>query len=373
MPSYLDNNINAQVLALMDRTGRRQIDQTRYATEDTAGTIKQRGAAFSQALQTLPDAYMKGSRYKYENEESQGRIKKQRRDDEAAQTEEEWANKVAGNGMTNRDNMRQEQMREAQLGNQVKEAQIKNYEAEAYAKRNPAAKPVSVADQKGRVDIATNLFAGAKDPASVAAAEQNARDLGLSNAEIAAAKGAAAGLDAKETKTKEPTDTAKRSGAFAKRATQANSIIEQLEAGGYNPADPDRAFRDLPIIRNFTMEPKDRQYKSAQNEWMSAVLRDESGASIAPSEYDNYREIYFASPNDDENTKLQKAAQRKAVEATMYDKSGGSASPDDVVAYKVPTKAAKPDGKTAIGATKPKTVIQNGHTYTLDPQTGEYK
>ncbi len=51
---------------------------------------------------------------------------------------------------------------------------------------------------------------------------------------------------------------------------------------------------------------------------MTAVLRRESGASIAPSEFDTAKEIYFPVSGDTPETVAQKAATRNTVINNFY-------------------------------------------------------
>lgn len=54
-------------------------------------------------------------------------------------------------------------------------------------------------------------------------------------------------------------------------------------------------------------------YRQAQDEFINAGLRDESGAAIQPSEYERYRQIYFAVPGDTAATLAQKRTARARV------------------------------------------------------------
>lgn len=53
-----------------------------------------------------------------------------------------------------------------------------------------------------------------------------------------------------------------------------------------------------------------KQYEQAQRDFVNAVLRRESGASISPAEFDNARKQYFPQPNDPPSVIAQKARNR---------------------------------------------------------------
>ncbi len=56
-----------------------------------------------------------------------------------------------------------------------------------------------------------------------------------------------------------------------------------------------------------------QRYRQAQDEFINAALRRESGAAIQPSEYDRFQKIYFVVPGDSPETIAQKQAARQRV------------------------------------------------------------
>jgi len=94
--------------------------------------------------------------------------------------------------------------------------------------------------------------------------------------------------------------------SYANRLAESNVILDDL---GSKFAGK---IASLPAF-NF-MKSKDRQaYEQAQKNFVTAVLRRESGASIAPSEFGTARDIYFPKPGDSMATVLQKAKSRNTV------------------------------------------------------------
>jgi len=79
-------------------------------------------------------------------------------------------------------------------------------------------------------------------------------------------------------------------------------------------------------IPNMLRSPKGQLYRAAQDEFINAGLRDESGAAIQPSEYDRYRAIYFAVPGDTAETIKRKQQARARVIKGLRSKAGNLAS-----------------------------------------------
>lgn len=67
------------------------------------------------------------------------------------------------------------------------------------------------------------------------------------------------------------------------------------------------------------LKSSDRQvYEQAQKNFVTAVLRRESGASIAPSEFDTARDVYFPKPGDTPEVVKEKEATRNTVINNFY-------------------------------------------------------
>lgn len=141
-----------------------------------------------------------------------------------------------------------------------------------------------------------------------------------------------------QTEDKPTTDAERLAAGFAERMGQASTILSQLET--------DPAFRKtlvgvegapsgsgkIPAVGNFTLSPKAQQYKQAQENWVRANLRKESGAAIGKDEMAQEVKIYFPQPGDSDEIISQKAAFRKTAEANMRRNAGRAAqqySPDN--------------------------------------------
>ncbi|KVL84185.1 hypothetical protein DF107_18195 [Burkholderia stagnalis] len=112
--------------------------------------------------------------------------------------------------------------------------------------------------------------------------------------------------------------------AFGARALDAQNMLRQLEAGGTTNTNPVyRAAGAVPVIggalagaTNFMNSDQQQSYEQAKRNFISAVLRKESGAAIAESEFVNEDKKYFPQAGDSPATIEQKARSRDlAIEA----------------------------------------------------------
>lgn len=99
--------------------------------------------------------------------------------------------------------------------------------------------------------------------------------------------------------------------SYANRLNEANVTLTSL---GTNFT---RTFSMLPTLN--LLKSGDRQaYEQAQNNFVTAVLRRESGASIAPTEFETARKLYFPQPGDKPETVLLKEKARNTVINNFY-------------------------------------------------------
>jgi len=142
-----------------------------------------------------------------------------------------------------------------------------------------------------------------------------------------------------------------KSASFADRAAEADRILGGLK---YNPAaiNSKNAVEGVPLIggalgaatNTLALSAQDQQAEQAQRDFINAVLRQESGAAIGASEFDNARKQYFPQPGDSKEVIAQKAANRKTAIAGLQRSAGPS--------YKAPNasvKGAAPALKNAKG------------------------
>uniref|UniRef100_Q47CK9 Uncharacterized protein n=1 Tax=Dechloromonas aromatica (strain RCB) TaxID=159087 RepID=Q47CK9_DECAR len=110
-----------------------------------------------------------------------------------------------------------------------------------------------------------------------------------------------------------------KSTGFGMRAENASGIIDQVgKNGAVQPSLLKRAVEDVPLVggglgmlANKTQSPEQQQIEQAQRDFVNAVLRQESGAAISKSEFDNAKLQYFPQPGDSPKVIAQKKANRE--------------------------------------------------------------
>ena len=135
--------------------------------------------------------------------------------------------------------------------------------------------------------------------------------------------------------------------AYGMRMKEANAILEPLEtkgktntglisgavggAVGLVPFIGDKlegvsgsVFNALPGILG-GLSPEQQKVAQARINFITAILRKESGASIAPSEFATAERNYFPKPGDDDATIAQKQAARKTAIRAMEIQAGPGA------------------------------------------------
>jgi len=125
---------------------------------------------------------------------------------------------------------------------------------------------------------------------------------------------------------KAPTVEQSNAGGFYDRMVNANQIIDRLEADGYRPGIVDFETAGGKYTSGLTSE-QGQLYRQAQENWVRANLRKESGAVIGPEEMDAEIKNYFPVPGDKPATIAQKAANRRVVTEAMRKAAGPAAKP----------------------------------------------
>jgi hypothetical protein len=121
-------------------------------------------------------------------------------------------------------------------------------------------------------------------------------------------------------------NTQAKSAMFYNRALKSNQFYTGTGIND-DPQGREIAKALLPdaLVNAFTSSAR-QQAETAQRDFVSATLRQESGAAIAPSEFDNQRKIYFPQPGDSPETVAMKAKLRDvAIEGLRL--SAGPAAP----------------------------------------------
>jgi len=120
------------------------------------------------------------------------------------------------------------------------------------------------------------------------------------------------------------TETQAGSMDFGSRMTFANSILENTEQLGTNLGE--QFFSKIPIFGGALTSPEFKQYDQARRTFVNAILRRESGAAIAESEFESANQQYFPQPFDTPEVIAQKRAARELATTMMLAASGPNAT-----------------------------------------------
>ena len=93
---------------------------------------------------------------------------------------------------------------------------------------------------------------------------------------------------------------------FYNKANNAYTALDMIEKDGFSTV----AFALSP---QFLKSDKGRAYLAAKEEYITAVLRRESGAAIGDPEFERYNKIYFPRVGDSPKVIANKAAKRKVM------------------------------------------------------------
>jgi hypothetical protein len=115
---------------------------------------------------------------------------------------------------------------------------------------------------------------------------------------------------------------------FGTRAAEAHSILNNLE-NTYNTLSAN-------YLPSFVNSAEGQKAQQAQNNFVNAVLRQESGAAINSSEFENARKQYFPQPGDSQAVLDQKRQNRETV-IKGFSRQAGPAGKDVVEALNTPS------------------------------------
>ena len=102
---------------------------------------------------------------------------------------------------------------------------------------------------------------------------------------------------------------------FGGRMQSSGQILNQVESQGTDLYQS--LVQNIPIAGNYLLSPEYQSYSQAKRDFINAVLRKESGAAIAASEFDNADKQYFPQPGDSDQVISQKRANRELATKLM--------------------------------------------------------
>lgn len=162
--------------------------------------------------------------------------------------------------------------------------------------------------------------------------------------------------------SKPPTEGQAKALMFGSRMAIADEILSDL-TGKYSPAavNAKTASESMPLIGglaglagNAVLSDSDQQAEQAQRDFINAVLRRESGAVIADTEFRNAAKQYFPQPGDSKAVLVQKAANRRTAIAGMKAEFGEQAAPEFDKIVNEARGARKGQPKPGVPASMPR-------------------
>lgn len=117
-----------------------------------------------------------------------------------------------------------------------------------------------------------------------------------------------------------------KANAFANRIEQAESVFEELDKAGFERSSYFEATKAALTPDAFLSDEMKRQSQAERN-FVNAVLREESGAAIAPSEFESAEKQYFPRAGDSKEVLKQKRLNRKIVLESLKQEAGPAYRP----------------------------------------------
>lgn len=197
--------------------------------------------------------------------------------------------------------------------------------------------------------------------------------------------------EAKKIEGKTPTESESKRSTYLAEIEASNKTLDELHKAGYKPESAywDQLLPDATVSR-FVRSSEGNAYIDSRDKWIESVLRERSGAAIAPSEYGNAAKQYFPAPGDSpaqiESKRNLRAAAEGALRASIenpklrrfFDASGTQYQQDTttgkVLPVAAPAGAVSPqvkrmtltDGSVVYGYRNP-----DGKTVTLTDPSGK--
>ena len=243
-------------------------------------------------------------------------------------------------------------------GNQIRDISFVEVE-EALDVIAPKVEPIEATGQIGQFQQAKALgfidqdatlddFLSTIDPARDFAVRKAQQDLSLGALSIETQRKKLEDLKSGKV-TKPPTQAQSTAAAFGARVESANQTFDDVEEFINDLSTTEFATQE--VLPNFLRQPDFQLYDQARRNFINAVLREESGAVIADSEFENAEKQYFAQPGDSEKVRTQKRENRKIVEGAFKEEAGTAfVSPSDLlVRSEESTRTQVEDEETGLG------------------------
>lgn len=184
------------------------------------------------------------------------------------------------------------------------DAEWKNNLAVTGAQRQRAMTPADIADEERRATIRTD----AERRGRIMSPEEVDQQLGLVTAKARATEGA-----------KPPTEAQANAGGYLGRMERADAMLTQFAQGkdGVTGGETTSAIANALPGGNMLRSEKQQQVRQAQEDWVRAKLRKESGAVIGEDEMAREIKTYFPQMGDGPKVIAQKEAARATAREAM--------------------------------------------------------
>ncbi len=139
---------------------------------------------------------------------------------------------------------------------------------------------------------------------------------------------------------------------YASRMIDAEKIFAETESKVAGTSTARGYFQRRDNLPNALKDDAFRQQEQAERNFITAVLRKESGAAISDSEFTNAKKQYFPTPGDDAKTLEQKRNNRLIVTKNLASQSG---SKNAQQLYPL-IESIKPTQQQATSTTQPATI-----------------
>ena len=165
------------------------------------------------------------------------------------------------------------------------------------------------------------------------------------NRQIAAGERAA-----KAAEGKKPTEQERLAAGFASRMELSDELMRDIESkvikqqmqgkdvGTMYQTARTQALGNVPLVgdylRNVGSSKQQQLYRQAQENWVRANLRKESGAAIGKDEMEQEIKTYFPQPGEDSSVIAQKALARQVTQGAMKKAAGVAYEPFNINQYK---------------------------------------
>lgn len=134
-----------------------------------------------------------------------------------------------------------------------------------------------------------------------------------------------------------------KSSQFASRMEGAESYLgNDIDKQGLDTRQAVISSYAPTIVGNRLLTPEYQRFNTAKSQFITGLLRRESGAAISPYEWDRYGKEYFPAPGDSDQVVEQKRQARQREIANMKRSAGPGYKSPDLAAPPVAGNAAAP-------------------------------